>query len=624
MRVAIVAAAAPSKNAIGNLVAEKAEFFAERGALVRVFLQSTARLDPRLRTFAQRVEIASRNGPIWDDLVGCDLVFFEHSQDFPLLGWLPRLAGTRPRLVVDYYGVSPAEGWPGPQRRMLEDGVRKRSLIGFADVAVVLSRFCRDELVRSGVAEERIVQQRIPLDRDVWRLREPRPASERPVLLFVGRLAPNKRLSLAIEALARLGERRGLSPPERCNRRVFSEGINPSARHELWIAGDSSDVYAEEARRCRELAARLGVADRVRWHGSVDDLPAHYRQADVLVMPSIHEGLGIPVLEAQATGLPVVAARSTALVETVGQGGLLFEPDDVDDLVRCVRAALEPEVAVDLCRRGLERVRGWSRPDWRREFGEFVERLLDAEPAPRRRALLLRSPRSSLSAEIGARSMILPLVIENAGDLPITSDMPMSLAVEVRDEASGHHESTACEVRIAEPIPAGGCERVAVTIETPDRVGSYALTLTPSDGAPLELPLTMTEPRDEGLSHLLAMAEAAVAAAEAECTLPSDYVDVTEGWLAPVKRWLKRKLLGNFKVGYVDVAHRQQSETNRRLVDAVRHLAECCRALEQSPRGKSTVADAPLAVADTVAPHDPGSIPIADGPAHRDPVRMKR
>src|SRR4051812_40653033 len=131
MRVAIVAAAAPYRNAIGNLVAEKAEFFAERGAEVRVLLQSTARLDPRLVPFARRVDVLT--GPVWDDVAGSDLVFFEYSQDFPMLDGLPRLAGARPRVVVDYYGVSPAEGWPGPQRRLLEAGAKKRCLIGFAD-----------------------------------------------------------------------------------------------------------------------------------------------------------------------------------------------------------------------------------------------------------------------------------------------------------------------------------------------------------------------------------------------------------------------------------------------------------------------------------------------------------
>ena len=48
--------------------------------------------------------------------------------------------------------------------------------------------------------------------------------------------------------------------------------------------------------------------------------------------------------------------------------------------------------------------------------------------------------------------------------------------------------------------------------------------------------------------------------------LPADYVDVTEGRLAPVKRAIKRKLLHNFKHGYVDVLSRQQSQVNGQLI----------------------------------------------------------
>jgi hypothetical protein len=64
--------------------------------------------------------------------------------------------------------------------------------------------------------------------------------------------------------------------------------------------------------------------------------------------------------------------------------------------------------------------------------------------------------------------------------------------------------------------------------------------------------------------------------------LPDDYLDVCEGRFARWKRWLKQKLLGNFKKAYVDVLSRQQTEVNRNLVLSVQQLAEYCATLEHA------------------------------------------
>jgi hypothetical protein len=84
---------------------------------------------------------------------------------------------------------------------------------------------------------------------------------------------------------------------------------------------------------------------------------------------------------------------------------------------------------------------------------------------------------------------------------------------------------------------------------------------------------------------LLQEVQEALAAAERLRQLPDDYQDVSEGWFARAKRWLKAKLLGNFKRGYVDVLSRQQSQVNRQLVLAVEQLAECCATLDHALRG---------------------------------------
>src|SRR5439155_23931403 len=100
------------------------------------------------------------------------------------------------------------------------------------------------------------------------------------------------------------------------------------------LLGPQEDVYAAEADRCRAFAERLGIADRVHFLGRVPDgtLRSWYLAADMLVLPSVHEGLGIPVVEGMAAGLPVIATRAAALPETVADAGLTFTPNDADDL----------------------------------------------------------------------------------------------------------------------------------------------------------------------------------------------------------------------------------------------------------------------------------------------------
>ena len=80
----------------------------------------------------------------------------------------------------------------------------------------------------------------------------------------------------------------------------------------------------------------------------------------------------------------------------------------------------------------------------------------------------------------------------------------------------------------------------------------------------------------------LQLVQRALARAEGAQQLPVDYLDVTGGPLAKCKRWIKQKLLGNFKNAYVDVLSRQQSAFNRQTLTALQELAECCTLLNQA------------------------------------------
>src|SRR5262249_30873453 len=120
-----------------------------------------------------------------------------------------------------------------------------------------------------------------------------------PLLLFVGRLVPNKRQEDLIKLL------------------YFYRRIEPAAR--LLLAGDPwGPAYAQWL---RELAAYLGLQEAVLFAGHISqaDLVTYYGLADLYVSMSEHEGFGKPLIESMYLGLPVLAYGATAVRGTLGE-----------------------------------------------------------------------------------------------------------------------------------------------------------------------------------------------------------------------------------------------------------------------------------------------------------------
>jgi glycosyltransferase involved in cell wall biosynthesis len=105
----------------------------------------------------------------------------------------------------------------------------------------------------------------------------------------------------------------------------------------------------------------------------VNDLPALYSGAACYALPSLNEGFGFPVLEAQACKTPLVCARTSSLPEVAGAGAVYFDPMDVGAMASAIgRVLVDPELRSELAMKGLANI---SRFSWEKTARETLQVL---------------------------------------------------------------------------------------------------------------------------------------------------------------------------------------------------------------------------------------------------------
>ena len=126
----------------------------------------------------------------------------------------------------------------------------------------------------------------------------------------------------------------------------------------------------------RSLTERLGLGERVRWHGPAQDVAPWYGAADLFVMPSQYEAYPLVVIEALASGLPVITTALAGSLDAItpGHNGLLLsDANDAAQLAALIRQGLDKETRARWSRAAPDSVR-------RLEWGEIAQRyaaLLD-------------------------------------------------------------------------------------------------------------------------------------------------------------------------------------------------------------------------------------------------------
>jgi glycosyltransferase involved in cell wall biosynthesis len=277
-----------------------------------------------------------------EDAAAGDVLVYQFATASALAPWL----GARPEaLVVNSHNVTPPEYYApwdnGMARHQLLAQTQLRELAPRAALGLAVSAFNERELRGAGFARTAVVPP-AAMAPGVGPARPASPSSSPTGVgarwVSVGRQAPNKAIELAVMAL-------------------LVTHAHHDAAATLSVVG--RPVVPPYTAALRRFVDELGLREAVTFTGALsdDDLAAVMGGADVLVVPSRHEGFGVPVLEAMTSGLPVVANGAGALPEVVGEAGLLVDAEDPYALAdAAARAAGDPALRAALSTAAADRI----------------------------------------------------------------------------------------------------------------------------------------------------------------------------------------------------------------------------------------------------------------------------
>lgn len=174
-------------------------------------------------------------------------------------------------------------------------------------------------------------------------------------IIFVGTLQPRKNIERLIEAFCQIGVQIGVKPLK------------------LVICGRKGWMYGSILHKAREI----GTEKKVIFTDFVPDkyLPALISGAKAYVLPSLWEGFGIPVIEAQACGVPVVVSNNSSLPEVVDGSGILVDPNSIDSIAQGIKKSLDPPTRSSLVEKGARNIRRFSWEKCAEETMAVLERV---------------------------------------------------------------------------------------------------------------------------------------------------------------------------------------------------------------------------------------------------------
>ncbi len=361
MRVAIVTSCFLDRDGLGNSLRDLAAACESFGWKVHVYHEENegATVDGFSSHCLQLSDLLSscaegKNHPFFDH----DLFIVSYLPYYPLMEvcrFIP--AG---RLLIEYPGITPSHFYPeyDPLKKLTENALKHLSLLDLADGLLVHSEYMKKELLSlHELPEEKI--HLLPLA--VADHFGPGKGERRPQLLYVGRLTANKRLDMLLEAFVEVRKEH----PQTL--------LTIAGMFERSTAAKYKDTLSQQAKE-------LGLLEAVTFINSPsdDELAKLYKQSSLFVTASQHEGFCIPVAEALSSALPCVVANVAATPETMGQGGLAFEPEKVSSLAKNITKLLSDPAEMEKRRElALEESKRFTLQRFKENVKTIIESVME-------------------------------------------------------------------------------------------------------------------------------------------------------------------------------------------------------------------------------------------------------
>lgn len=229
-----------------------------------------------------------------------------------------------------------------------------------ADYIITISQFVKKTLIDTyyadpnkikvvplGVDREKFVDNFSQKIVDEVLEKYPPTIAKHPYFFFIGRLDHRKNIVNIIKA--------------------FSDfKFKNKTDHVLLLAGKAGHGYQEILKESEKssFSSDIVFCDYV----SDEDLPVILSQAEIFLFPTLYEGFGLPILEAQACGVPVICSNTTSMPEITGDSALLVNPENFQEIGLAIKKLIDnPTLAVRLREKGLENIKSYNWQTFSRE-----------------------------------------------------------------------------------------------------------------------------------------------------------------------------------------------------------------------------------------------------------------